>query len=312
MDGNKQKDEIKPADEEEDSFCTPPIYYFGFGAMANPISRRRRSVVSRDEHAALLKDHKLTFSGGYATVRPCPGEHVHGVVMELTKAGWDSVTKAETGYNVIQGKVFPYKNGNEQEQETPLVANLFRLPEHLEHDPDSEHGKLSLPTERYLKVIATGMREHGVKEDYIKNMILGVDFVPSTKPDQYQYFQTRGDQAITSLPTFSWTEYQTICNEKQAFVMGNRCLVFEEKVEHAEALGIRRWMEANLFGKGDCTWTIWTVFLESDLPICEQKEHMTEIHKQWAENHLIECFLKTNIQLPKAYGILKPENILLQ
>ena len=285
--------------DEDDVFCDPPIYYFGFGAMANSISRKRRGITSRGEVAAYLPDWKLMFVyGGAATVTPHTGATVHGVLMELTKKGWDIIRDFEKGYDVIQAPVVPYTRmisaedgeGHKIQEQSPVSANMFRFPEASEAE---QHA----PEERYLKVIAMGMREAGVEEAYISKEILGIKFIPSTKPENYKQFEP----AVTPLPEISWAEYKSHCQEFPfTFVLGKKVLLFPKPVEHR----FKIFMEHHLFGKGDCTWKLWMLLLEPDLPVCESKGELQDFHRRWAENQMLEMLTKTGIPKPKTVAIL--------
>ena len=63
-------------------------------------------------------------------------------------------------------------------------------------------------------------------------------------------------------------------------------------------------MEHHLFGKGDCTWKLWMLLLEPDLPVCESKGELQDFHRRWAENQMLEMLTKTGIPKPKTVAIL--------
>ena len=302
---NKQAHDTQTSPSEEliydDVFCDPPIYYFGYGAMANSISRKRRGVISRYESAAVLSNYSLIFAGGGgATVSPCPGESVHGIVMELTQKGWEFMTTFEKGYNVIEETVIPYKNGGGSscEEQQPIQARLFRMP----LDMETDISKRSIPTERYLKVIVAGMKEYGVQDDYIQKQLLNIEFVPSTKPEAYRSFQPdKSSSSWNNLQTLSWSKYQDLCKDKQCFMIGKRIICFQEFVDHPFA----RWMAANILGRDDCVWTVWNMFLDLSIPSCDCKEELKDVHARWAENHLLELLEKCNISPPVVCGLLE-------
>ena len=47
------------ADEDDSTEKGSGIFYFGYGAMVNPISRQRRGVETLNEKPATLEDYQL-------------------------------------------------------------------------------------------------------------------------------------------------------------------------------------------------------------------------------------------------------------
>ena len=94
------------SDDEE-----APIYYFGYGAMVNPIARERRGVCTEEAHAALLPNYRLSFaSGGVANIHPKAGWEVYGIVMKCASLeDWKILKASSAGYDCIEVDVFSIK-----------------------------------------------------------------------------------------------------------------------------------------------------------------------------------------------------------
>lgn len=176
------------------------IFYFGYGAMVNAVSRARRGVETLNERPAILENFRLTFAyGGAGNILRKRGWSVHGVVMECkAEKDWELLKEFDAGYDYIEVEVFPY------DSEEPIRANTFVMA----HD-ESENAKLpteKLPQERYIRIIAAGMRQHGVNDEYIDYSILNVPYIPNRKPKDYlsfpQKFSGRG-----KLKVISYEEY---------------------------------------------------------------------------------------------------------
>jgi hypothetical protein len=249
------------------------VYYFGYGAMVNPTTRARRGVETTFTSAATLADHKLTFdAAGSGSILSIEGETVHGVVMELaSQEAWDIVQKQEHGYSTKQSSVQPYGGGE------PILAHMFWI--------DPEHFTDSLPQERYLKVIAAGMRHHGVEEDYIVKSVLGAPHIPSRKPDNYMVFSSEDASQATVAPTISMEEYKERCLTKPHFIVGRRVVQIVAQDGKAPS-PFFNWTQSFLCGQEDATWKLWNHLVEPDLPPCDSPEQLTELHQRWAEDQL--------------------------
>lgn len=67
----------------------PSPLYFAYGRNLNPARMIERNVNFTRRRAAEARDWKLTFfkAGGYATMVPCPGSTVHGVLYDVDPSG---------------------------------------------------------------------------------------------------------------------------------------------------------------------------------------------------------------------------------
>lgn len=84
------------------------IYYFGYGAMVNPVSRSRRDVETVMEKPAVLNDYRLTFAyGGAGNILKKRGWAVHGVLMECkSEKDWQLLEAFDAGYDCINVDVW--------------------------------------------------------------------------------------------------------------------------------------------------------------------------------------------------------------
>ena len=75
---------------------TSLVAHFGFGAMCNPVSRRRRGVNTMNTRPAVLYGFKFVFNGGFGDIVPKEGCEVHGVLMDMTQKDWKVIQSIGT------------------------------------------------------------------------------------------------------------------------------------------------------------------------------------------------------------------------
>lgn len=237
-----------------------------------------------------------------------------------TKKDWELLKEFDAGYDCIEVDVYPY------DSEEPVRANIFVMEGY-----ESENAKLpteKLPQvrasfsflvrtvgftiltytcvsrslqERYVKVIATGIRQHGVDDEYIDYSILNVPYIPSRKPDEYLAFPKEKEK----LKTISFTEYSKKAKKKMWFLIGTKVI---QLGEHDPNCPFVEWIASRLVGKSDCTWTMLQTLFDPDLPVCETEEDVEPLHIAWAENQLAEKFEQADLTGSVAAFIKEPSS----
>lgn len=150
--------------QAEDVDPDKPIYYFGYGALVNPIARQRRGVSTDEAHAALLPNYRLAFSiAGVANIEPKTGWEVYGIVMKCSSVeDWNILKDFDAGYDCMEVDVFPLKakdsdagsdgdgdslaeeeEGFAQVDDTPIRARIFVFPQ-----DQLEQAEEKIPQER--------------------------------------------------------------------------------------------------------------------------------------------------------------------
>lgn len=287
--------------------------YFAYGAMCNSVSRRRRKIQESFVRPAYLPNFRIDFSlAGVANIIPVSeknNEVVHGVLMEFdSQEMWEKVCQSEIGYAAKQELVIPYNNegkyenssNKESDTKKKVLAHVFymsgtqdkssREENHAKEDQktgkkeDSDE-KVGKPQERYLKVIAEGMRSCGVDESYITNSILGVDCYPSRKPSNYLTFQTNDAE---KLPKLTFEEYQKRSTHIPCFLIGNRIIDLDDKQLPNDDHPLVKFLRAKAIGKSDFTSHLLEVLYDPDLPDQSQ-------HGQWAEDQCVDIFMGSNM-----------------
>ncbi len=278
------------------------IYYFGYGPTVNPIVRKRRNINTCEEKAAVLPEFRMTFAyGGIANMINQRGYEVHGVLMKFaTEDDWTQFQQYDAGYNDSDlVKVIPYDADDDDE---PITAYAMSMKEYDESKLEAPIEQL--PTERYLKLIANGMREYNVDEDYVQDQIMSVPYVPSCKPEEYQ----RVPQDSENLPRITFSRYERLCQRTSDiyFVLNNKvCRLGPHDSEHPAAV----WIRERLHGKHDATLIIHQTIVEPDLPMVNTLEELTPRHHAWAENHTMEYLQKCNIAATKVYDLVSDDNL---
>ena len=281
--------------------CSDAIYYFGVGPIVNPIVRQRQHVQVSNERAAILPEYRITFVvGGIANVVPGHGCEVHGILMRFdSPEGWESYRDQNAGSNkVLLVNVHPY-----DEPDRPIRSNVF-VQEGLDVNNDTP---IETPAqERYLKLIAQGLRQYKADEEYIEYQIMSVPFVPSRKPADYLKFpcKTKDEK---SLPSISFTKYEKLCQDsskKYHFVIGE--FVFEMPVDNPQNPGAQ-WVLSQCHGKRDATWYMYNLLVDPDVPVVSCESELTQEHTRWAEDMSVEFLNKCNLSVTKCYRLVNDD-----
>ena len=205
--------EFKTKDEQGTS---KDIYYFGYGPIVNDMVRQRREIETTEIQPAYVPDYRLTFAfGGNANIVKKVGFEVHGLLMKLkSHTDWEKIKKFEAGNEPQIRTVVPYcampqrqgkvedncsqvsdddvstdsHNADEDfcapQLKGTIQAYLIEMPGNVE-DTLLDAPIERLPQERYLKLIAQGMRQYGVEEEYVTDHIEACPFIPNRSPEEY-------------------------------------------------------------------------------------------------------------------------------
>jgi len=287
------------------------IYYFGYGALVNPVSRKRRGVETVSEQPAVLTDYRLTFGYGGAAniVRKC-GWDVHGVLMKCkSDKDWQILKDFDAGYDCVKVSVMPYSPGGpaeaaddyvddgDDDHHQPIEAYVFVMGHNEE---DKSHVPLDrLPQERYVRIIASGMRHHGVDEDYVQYQILNVNYLPDRKPEDYLQFPPL-ETKTKKLQYITMKEYEKKAGDRNWFIIGDRVI---QVGKHDESSAFMGWAQHQIIGRQDCTFTILQTLYDPDLPECEEPDSVTEVHHAWAENQMVDKFDQADVPANFVYRL---------
>lgn len=299
------------------------IYYFGIGPILNSQVRKRQRYDLTNIQAAVLPEHRLTFCyGGIANVVKQRGYEVHGVLMKFPPSSsssgddqWNRFVKTHTGYKPEVLEVFPYdsstsndNNEDEEDESKPssmgIQAYVFVLREYDEQALETPIE--NIPSERYLKLIANGMRECHVDADFVLDSILSVPFEPSRKPEDYQTFLP----ASSPLPKITFSKYQRMCKKSNKtnncyFIVGDR-IIQVNKPFSPKNPGVA-WMLEHGHGKGDITFMVHQLCVVPGLPVVDTEEEITQEHRMWAENEAIEFLKNCGVAASRAYELVEVE-----
>ena len=285
--------------------------------------------------AALLPDHKLTWAfGGVVNIVKQRGFEVMGILLEFDdEEEWSNFQQFDAGYDLDEVTVFPLRQQRQQQQQDndddddddkerktsvdkrgddnrydddgdgfvshtnePVKAYTFVM-------KDFDESKLlsskieKLPGERYLKLIATGMRTYGIDEDYINDQIMSVPYIPKRNPEQYRTFSTAAVSASAPLPRITLTKYRSkLCSHKYRktspddvfFICQGRVIKVERPDDPKNPSKI--WLRDRVMGLTgkECTLRIHQTVVDPDIPMVDTPEEITPLHEQWCENHMVE------------------------
>jgi AIG2-like family len=149
------------------AFVNPPddkaVWYFAFGANMSSRVLRARHVRPLSSEAARLDGFRLVFGEPgvpllepvFASIDPAEGESVYGVLLRLLAEDFTRIDATEgPGYDVLRVDVVGSVNG-------PVRARAFRT-------RDPVRGRR--PSRRYLDLMRSGAREHGLPERYVQRL----------------------------------------------------------------------------------------------------------------------------------------------
>jgi hypothetical protein len=258
------------------------IFYFGYGAIVNSVSRARRGVETLNEKPATLQDYQLTFAyGGAANILRKRGWSVHGVVMECkTAKDWELLKEFDAGYDCLDVDVYPYDG----DADKPVRAHAFVMA--LDESENAELPTTKLPQERYIRIIAAGMRHYGVDDEYIDYSILNVPYIPNRKPKDYLSFPQK-ISGRGKLKMISYKEYERKAKKNTWFLIGNRII---QLGEHDPNSNFIQMLMARVIGKPDATFVTLQTLFDPDLPLCESPDDIQPLHIAWAENQMVDTF----------------------
>lgn len=188
------------ASDDEKFVEEGPIYYFGYGAMVNPIARERRGVCTEEAHAALLPNYRLSFTNnGVANIHPKAGWEVYGIVMKCASLeDWKILEAFSAGYDCIEVDVFSVKEkAPKREAGSTRVKDSWNCSSSLAESEDSDEccaeGSKNTPSSG--EIIRTESCSIGEEEDgfaqVIKKPIRARVFVMPVKKQEGMGCSTR-------------------------------------------------------------------------------------------------------------------------
>jgi hypothetical protein len=285
-------DECNPLEEEH----LEEIHYFGFGPIVNAMVRHRRCIHTKHVQAAYLRDYRLTFCfGGNASIVPQRGYEVHGLLMTLeSREDWKRLLEFDSGNAPTVHHVYPY-----DKPDHPVACYLFEIP--IPEDVSKLDKPIErLPQERYLKLIAQGLRQHGVDDEYVDHQIMAVPFIPNRKPQDYYTFP----QQRTPLPKWTWSRYIKKCDkgDKLYFILGKS--IFQLNFTD-ETNPLAKWFKFHGHGKDDCTLAVHKTVVDPEIPTVDEVEDISPLHIAWAENHCVEVIEQYEMSAVKVALLVK-------
>eukprot|EP00934_Nitzschia_sp_Nitz4_P008023 Nitzschia sp. Nitz4//scaffold215_size37433//14497//15588//NITZ4_007750-RA/size37433-processed-gene-0.41-mRNA-1//1//CDS//3329542148//8013//frame0 len=278
------------------------VYFFGYGPIVNPTVRRRRGVETDGEEAAILPDFRLTFAyGGVVNLVKRRGYEVQGVLMRFDDPEqWKRFRSFDAGYDLDEVLVYPFKT-----PEYPIRAYSLIMKNFDEGKSDETTEKL--PQERYLRLIAEGMRRYKIDEEYIEDHVFSVPYIPKTSPENFKSFPA----ATNPLPKITFQHYRDrlcrfACDWEVYFILGNRVIhLGDHDPENPCAI----WYRSKAHGLPDVTLTLHQMIVDPDIPMVDSRDELTPLHVAWAENHTWEYLEQGGITARVVFEIEGPQDL---
>lgn len=249
---------------------------------------------------------------------PKRGYEVHGVAMKWrTEQDWEKMK--DPGYERVIVDILPYDDDDDGDAVSvggssfstsgkTLKAVVFVLKDF--DDEKLEAPIETLPQERYLRLIAQGMRKYNIDDDYIADQIMSVPYIPSRKPSEFLSFPV-----ASSLPVVSMNQYLRICRRETRksnrisekakskrgksdlyFIVGNS--VFRVG-DHDPGNPVCVMLRSKAHGQGDITFATYSVIFDPDIPECNSRDDILPFHIAWAEDILVDMLGQAGLTATK-------------
>ena len=138
-------------------------HYFAYGSNMDPLQMEQRCPGAVVIGPARLDDHRLTFvwdspgwGGGVATVDVAPGDHVWGVLWDLT----DEHVKTLDRYEGVAVGAY-----TREHTEVECSGNREKAMVYLATD-----NKYKAPSARYMTALIRGAKAFAIPDDYIERL----------------------------------------------------------------------------------------------------------------------------------------------
>jgi len=152
------------------------------------------------------------------------------------------------------------------------------------------------PQERYLKLMADGLRLHEIDETYIMDEILAVNYIPNARDKVEDPAKYKSFPSTKKVQKVNFQKYETkLCKAKDNathFVIGNRIMRVEGTTDLQHSCV--RWLRALAHGKEDITLTVHKTFVDNEaihIPLVDDPDDLTDLHRVWAE-HVLFLYLE--------------------
>ena len=211
---------------------------------------------------------------------------------------WQKLRSYDTGFDYTVVDVWTYGGGETKCYRARVFIYDWNK---LENDnlPTDK-----LPQERLLRSIASGMRHHGVDEEYIENEIMQVPYIPARKREDYLQFPAK--EGSLRIKLISEAKYIKEANRKSWFAIGRR--VFRIPNFDKEGDAFRVWVQDKLVARLDVTWTVSRTLFEPYLPRCDTPEELTALHHSWCEDMMVDYFAQADLVGVEIIGMLESED----
>lgn len=133
------------------------LLHFAYGSNMSRALMRRRCPHAEEAGAARLEEHRFVVTAdGYASVMPCPGGLVHGLLWRLTArdlAALNAYERIDAG--LYQGRMMPVR-GDGGRRNALVYIGRSRRP--------------GRPKPGYLDLVLAAAREHDLPADYVRSL----------------------------------------------------------------------------------------------------------------------------------------------
>jgi len=246
------------------------------------------------EQVAVLPDHRLTFAcGGLVNAVEQRGYEIYGLLLRFdSHHDWQLFKEFDTGYSIREVWVYPLSYAGDPES-IPIRAFTFVF------DPacsefSKENCRERLPQQRYLELIASGMREYGINEEYVEDNIMSVPYSPRTKQQDFKTFpQRKRVLPLLTVPRYQYDMCRNAVDGEIYFVIGRKVISVDAVDNPSNPCAM--WLRHRAHGLLDITLTLHRTVVDCDLPTVDDSKDITPLHIAWAENHMVEWMRQSDL-----------------
>jgi len=154
---------------------------------------------------------------------------------------------------------------------------------------------LKKPSERYIRVLTIGATQHGITQNYIDSLSR-VEYIPSKKPEQYLKLPEPATDKTYTIQEFEQLIKSVDPIQSKTVIYGiNKKLV---KITFTQENVLKFY--SKFHGMKDSVFTTLSALNEPDLPPLESENDITDNHRKYVENLLMEFYANVEV-----FGYLK-------
>lgn len=274
------------------------IWYLGYGSMANPVSLKRRGIVPSQSLPVTLDGYDIEFSmNGMANIAEREGPTMHGIAHLVTPQMFEELAKIESVYDYTDVTCRPYDPAAAAITCRAFIVPPDKIAEHKRHLPkDGARAHLELPSQRYIRIIAEGLRHFGADAAWVAR--IEAEPCNPARPVANWLTAPVAPEAAGAMRRFTLDELAAHKGQLPAvYAIGRKVLQARMGEGHPFEPIYRM-----ISGTQACLFMLMNLY-DPSLPPVEGPGDITPVHVAWAEDQAVETSHKYNFDFEQI-GVL--------